>query len=165
MLTHLRSHGITFTISSLALCFTISAAAQGSLDQGKTAAQLYAANCASCHKSPQSVAKAAGISESFLREHYSPSAQSAATLAAYLNGLERQSSGSVRPPGDAQGQPPTRPAPPSDTFTPDEVMRAGHNFFGTVSSGLAKVVEEAFSRWGQPNGYVLGQQLSGAFVV
>jgi hypothetical protein len=74
----------------------------------------------------------------------------------------------VRPPGDAQGQPPTRPAPPpqrSDTFTPDEVMRAGHNFFGTVSSGLAKVVEEAFSRWGQPNGYVLGQQLSGAFVV
>jgi hypothetical protein len=44
-------------------------------------------------------------------------------------------------------------------------MRAGHNFFGTVSSGLAKVVEEAFSRWGQPNGYVLGQQLSGAFVV
>ena len=112
MLTHLRSHGITLTISSLALCFTISAAAQGSLEQGKTAAQLYAANCASCHKSPQSVAKAAGISESFLREHYSPSAQSAATLAAYLNGLERQSSGSVRPPGDAQGQPPTPPAPP-----------------------------------------------------
>jgi len=161
MLTHLRSHCITLTISSLALCFTISAAAQGSLEQGKTAAQLYAANCASCHKSPQSVAKAAGVSESFLREHYSPSAQSAATLAAYLNGL-------VRPPGDAQGQPSTPPAPPpqrSDTFTPDEVMRAGHNFFGTVSSGLAKVVEEAFSRWGQPNGYVLGQQLSGAFVV
>jgi hypothetical protein len=168
MLTRLRSHGITLAIGSLALCFTISAAAQGSLEQGKTAAQLYAANCASCHKSPQSVAKATGISESFLREHYSPSSQSAATLAAYLNGLERQSSGSVRAPGDAQGQSPTPPAPPpqrSDTFTPNEVMRAGHNFFGTVSSGLAKIVEEAFSRWGQPNGYVLGQQLSGAFVV
>jgi len=168
MLTRLRSHGITLAISSLALCFTISATAQGSLEQGKTAAQLYAANCASCHKLPQSVAKATGISESFLREHYSASAQSAATLAAYLNGLERQPSGSVRARGDAQGEPPPPPAPPpqrSDTFTPDEVMRAGHNFFGTVSSGLAKVVEEAFSRWGQPNGYVLGQQLSGAFVV
>jgi len=167
MLTRLRSHGITLAISSLALCFTISAAAQGSLEQGKTAVQLYAANCASCHKSPESVAKATEISESFLREHYSPSAQSAATLAAYLNGLERQSSGSVRARG-AQDQPPAPPAPPpqrSDTFTPDEVMRAGHNFFGTVSSGLAKVVEEAFSRWGQPNGYVLGQQLSGAFVI
>src|SRR5262249_29397294 len=133
MLTHLRSHGITLTMSSLALCFTISAAAQGSLEQGKTAAQLYAANCASCHKSPQSVAKAAGVSETFLREPSSPSAQSAPTLAAYLTGLERQSSGSVRPQGDAQGQPPIPPAPPpqrSDTFTPDEVMRAGHNFFG-----------------------------------
>src|SRR5262245_10734803 len=164
MLTRLRSHGITLAISSLALCFTISAAAQGSLEQGKTAAQLYAANCASCHKSPQSVAKATGISESFLREHYSPSAQSAATLAAYLKGLERQSPGSVRARGDAQPPPLVPPPQRSDTFTPDEVMRAGHNFFGTISSGLAKVVEEAFSRWGQPNGYVLGQQVSGAFV-
>jgi hypothetical protein len=69
---------------------------------------------------------------------------------------------------DAQYQPPPSAAPPpqrSDTFTPDEVVRAGHRFFGTVSSGLAKVVEEAFSRWGQPNGYVLGQEASGAFIV
>ena len=66
---------------------------------------------------------------------------------------------------DAQYQPPP-PAPPqrSDTFTPDEVVRAGHRFFGTVSSGLAHVVETAFSRWGQPNGYVLGQEASGAFI-
>src|SRR5512143_2755054 len=69
---------------------------------------------------------------------------------------------------DAQYQPPPPPAPPpqrSDTFTPDEVVRAGHRFFGTVSSGLAKVVETAFSRWGQPNGYVLGQEAGGAFIV
>src|SRR5262245_46597032 len=162
----MSSRGIRLTIGSFGLCFANSAGAQESLERGKSAAQLYAANCAGCHKSPQSVAKA-GL-ESFLRGHYSPSSQSAATLAAYLEGLERQSPGSVRAPGDSQYQPPPTPAPPpqrSDTFTPDEVMRAGHNFFGTVSSGLAKVVEEAFSRWGQPNGYVLGQQLSGAFVV
>jgi hypothetical protein len=166
----MSSHGIRLAIGSLALCFANSAGAQESLERGKSAAQLYAANCASCHKSPQSVTKATGIFdlESFLREHYTPSLQSAATLAAYLKGLERQSSGPVRARGDAQDQPPPPPALPpqrSDTFTPDEVIRAGHNFFGTVSSGLAKIVEEAFSRWGQPNGYVLGQQLSGAFVV
>src|SRR5262249_48534585 len=68
---------------------------------------------------------------------------------------------------DAQYQPPPPPAPPpqpSDTFTPGEVVRAGHRFFGTVSTGLAKVVEEAFSRWGAPNGYVLGQEVGGAFI-
>src|SRR5215510_3277298 len=119
MLTHLRSHGIKLTISSLALCFTISAAAQGSLEQGKTAAQLYAANCASCHKSPQSVAKATGISESFLREHYTPSSQSAATLAAYLNGLQKQSSGSVRAP-DAKRTSRTNAAKPPASETKED---------------------------------------------
>src|ERR1041384_4798900 len=50
-------------------------------------------------------------------------------------------------------------------FTPDEIVRTGHKFFGTVSRGLAEVVEAAFSKWGQPNGYVLGQEGGGAFVV
>ena len=34
-----------------------------------------------------------------------------------------------------------------------------------MSRGLAQVVEKAVSRWGQPNGYILGQEGSGAFVV
>ena len=73
----------------------------------------------------------------------------------------------------AQNQPPPppqpmQPAPPpqrNDTFSPDEIVGAGHKFFGTVSRGLAQVVEKAVSRWGQPNGYVLGQEGQGAFVV
>ena len=130
MQTRLMSnHGIRLAIGSLALCFANAAGSQESLERGKSAAQLYAANCAGCHKSPQSVTKATGIFdlESFLREHYTPSPRSAATLAAYLKGLERPSSGAR---GDAQYQPPPPLAPPpqrSDTFTPDEVMRAGHN--------------------------------------
>jgi hypothetical protein len=58
----------------------------------------------------------------------------------------------------AQG---ARAAPPS-TFSPGEIVDAGHNFFGTVSRGLALTVEEAVRRWGEPNGYVLGQEASGA---
>src|SRR5262245_52079541 len=50
------------------------------------------------------------------------------------------------------------------TFAPDEVLRAGHQFFGTVSRGLASVVERATSQWGQPNGYILGEEGSGAFI-
>lgn len=52
----------------------------------------------------------------------------------------------------------------SDQFTGDEIIRAGHHFFGTISRGLAEVVEEATRRWGRPNGYILGQEASGAFV-
>ena len=57
------------------------------------------------------------------------------------------------------------PPPRQGTFTPGELVREGHHFFGTVSRGLAQIVETAVSRWGQPNGYVLGQEGSGAFVV
>jgi hypothetical protein len=67
-----------------------------------------------------------------------------------------------------QAAPPPPPPPPqqqSGTFTPGELVREGHHFFGTVSRGLAQIVEAAVSRWGQPNGYILGQEGSGAFVV
>jgi hypothetical protein len=50
-----------------------------------------------------------------------------------------------------------------ETFAPGELVRSGHNFFGSVSRGLALTVEEAVRRWGQPNGYILGQEASGAF--
>ncbi|MGL5446083.1 MAG: DUF1134 domain-containing protein [Rhabdaerophilum sp.] len=50
------------------------------------------------------------------------------------------------------------------TFAPKEVVNAGHKFFGTISRGLALTVEEATRRWGEPNGYILGQEASGAFV-
>jgi hypothetical protein len=45
------------------------------------------------------------------------------------------------------------------------VIRTGHRFFGTISRGLAEVVQTAVSRWGEPNGYILGQEGSGAFFV
>ncbi len=44
------------------------------------------------------------------------------------------------------------------------MIDAGHRFFGGVSRGLAMVVEKAVSQWGQPNGYVLGEEAGGAFV-
>src|SRR6185437_6499447 len=65
-------------------------------------------------------------------------------------------------PANAQSD---RPPPRRDTFSSGELIREGHRFFGTVSRGLAAVVEKAVSRWGQPNGYVLGQEGSGALVV
>ncbi len=41
---------------------------------------------------------------------------------------------------------------------------AGRRFFGSVSKGLASVVEYAFQKSGRPNGYILGEDAGGAFV-
>jgi hypothetical protein len=54
--------------------------------------------------------------------------------------------------------------PPPPQYAPLELVNAGHQFFGTVSRGLASVIEKAISNWGQPNGYILGQEGGGAFV-
>lgn len=90
------SRGIRLAFGALALCVASSAGAQENLDRGKTAAQLYASDCAICHKSPQSVTKAKGEFglESFLSEHYTASRESAAIIAAYLNGLKKPLAGS-----------------------------------------------------------------------
>ena len=50
------------------------------------------------------------------------------------------------------------------TFSPDEIRDAGHSFFGSVSKGLANVIEYAFQKQGRPNGYILGEEVGGAFV-
>jgi hypothetical protein len=61
--------------------------------------------------------------------------------------------------------PPPRQAPPSGgAYQSDELVTAGHRFFGNVSRGLAQIIERAVSQWGLPNGYVLGEEGSGAFV-
>jgi hypothetical protein len=63
-----------------------------------------------------------------------------------------------------QPVPPPQRQPGPETFGPDELVSAGHKFFGNVSRGLASVIERAVSQWGLPNGYVLGEEGSGAFV-
>ena len=86
----------------------------------------------------------------------------------------------VQPQPGAQGSPPPPPAasptapaaappqpasaPADSRFSSNEIVNAGHRFFGGVSRGLAQVVEKAVSQWGLPNGYILGEEASGAFV-
>ena len=49
-------------------------------------------------------------------------------------------------------------------YSTDEIVNAGHQFFGKVSGGLATMVEQIVARYGLPNGYIIGQEGSGAFV-
>jgi hypothetical protein len=62
-----------------------------------------------------------------------------------------------------QGLPPLKEEP-SVSFTQDEIREASRGFFGTISGGLASVVEHSFSTLGRPTGYVLGNEGGGAFI-
>lgn len=53
----------------------------------------------------------------------------------------------------------------SDTFSGDELVESGREFFGSAAQGLASVVERAVSQFGQPNGYILGEEAGGALIV
>src|SRR5580704_16904853 len=94
----------------------------------------------------------------------------AVTLAALMCWTVRASSQQPAPPMAPQAappdasQPPPQRAPGGSTYGPDELTSAGHRFFGNVSRGLASVIERAVSQWGLPNGYILGEEGSGAFV-
>ena len=69
----------------------------------------------------------------------------------------------AQPPPYGVAPPPSQP-PTANQFSSNEVIDAGHRFFGGVSRGLAEIIEKAVSQWGLPNGYVLGQEASGAFI-
>ena len=55
------------------------------------------------------------------------------------------------------------PEPRQPVYTPGELVNTCHRFFGSVSSGLATLIERAVGLWGLPNGHVLGEEAGGAF--
>jgi hypothetical protein len=65
----------------------------------------------------------------------------------------------------AQGVQRAYAAYPGDpnSYSSNDLVESGHQFFGNASRGLALAVQEAVQRWGEPNGYILGQEASGAF--
>jgi hypothetical protein len=84
------------------------AQAQTNIDQGKSPAEVFANDCATCHKSARGLANGRGSSglASFLVEHYTASKDQAASLAAYVMGA-----------GGGEAAPATRgpkPAAPPD---------------------------------------------------
>jgi len=52
-----------------------------------------------------------------------------------------------------------------DTFTPNEIVQAGSDFFGITTEVMAKAVQRVTEDLGQPDGYIKGDEGSGAFIV
>ncbi len=67
---------------------------------------------------------------------------------------------------DGEPEPPAPAAVPAagTTYSLPELVDAGHGFFGQVSGGLASVIQHAVSSYGEPNGYILGEEGGGALV-
>ena len=135
---------IRLTVCLLVLCLGGSAGAQ---ERGKA---LYAAQCERCHASPQRVTTFHGgvDLETFLGElHYADTPESAASIAAYLKGLEQAAQ--ARPDEAAKKRPtrsrrtkyrseanpippaPSQPAPTNAASTEDDpVKRTLKKLFG-----------------------------------
>src|SRR5262249_16771762 len=72
-----------------------------------------------------------------------------------------QTTGTIPPPAPPSQLP---PPPTANQYSSNEIIDAGHRFFGGVSRDLAGIVKKAVSQWGLPNGYILGEEASGAFI-
>jgi hypothetical protein len=68
------------------------------------------------------------------------------------------------PAGAQNASPALTQPPPANRYSSDEIIDAGHHFFGGASKGIASIVEKAADQWGQPNGYILSEEAGGAFI-
>jgi hypothetical protein len=84
--------GIGQALGVVALLWAAPAGAQENLYGNKTPAQIFASDCAICHKTTQGLSKAGGPLglglDSFLREHYTASRESAAAIAKYIQATD-----------------------------------------------------------------------------
>jgi hypothetical protein len=48
------------------------------------------------------------------------------------------------------------------TYDKDTIIREAEGFFGKGAKGLAEVIEKVFKDHGRPNGYIVGEEISGA---
>ena len=91
------------------------AQAQVNIDQGKSPAEMFANDCATCHKGVRGLAagKNSLMLSSFLREHYTASREEASSLAAYVLGA---GGGEAAPKGEPKpGRPATASAKTEET--------------------------------------------------
>ncbi|MFQ5617925.1 MAG: DUF1134 domain-containing protein [Rhodospirillales bacterium] len=68
----------------------------------------------------------------------------------------------AKDPAAAKGAP---AAAEDDTFDKHEMLAKAEEFFGSTTKGLAEAIQKVFEDQGRPNGYIKGEEVSGAFGV
>ncbi len=70
--------------------------------------------------------------------------------------------------GATAGMESTAPMPTGNkqtTYQQDDLIGAAEGVFGKGAEGLAKLIEDILKKQGQPNGYIVGREGGGAFVL
>ena len=70
--------------------------------------------------------------------------------------------------GVAQTTPPAATAVATqsqNTYAEDDLIGAAEGLFGRGAEGLARLIQDILSEQGEPNGYIVGREAGGAFVV
>lgn len=70
------------------------------------------------------------------------------------------------PPGAAGAlpEPSASQSATGQTFQRDDLIGAAEGVFGRGAEGLARIIEDILREQGEPNGYIVGREASGAFV-
>jgi hypothetical protein len=112
--------GHTLPSLIIILALTGGTARAQDLDQHKSGAKLFRANCANCHRSPRGLAKDrfSWTLSYFLQRHYTSSSASAQALTAYLQSVDAPRAKPQRParklrPVSTGASPSPSPRPPS----------------------------------------------------
>lgn len=84
-----------------------------------------------------------------------PPAESAPALAAPAQAAPAQSA----------GQPAAQATQNAGTYQEGDVLSAAEDVFGRGAEGLADIVRKTFKDRGEPNGYIVGREAGGAFIV
>ena len=73
----------------------------------------------------------------------------------------------AEPAAPAATQPAGAPAvaSASDTYKEDDLIGAAEGVFGKGAEGAARLIEDALRRQGEPNGYIVGREAGGAFIL
>lgn len=56
-------------------------------------------------------------------------------------------------------------ASPTATYGEDDLIGAAEGVFGKGAEGLAKLIQDLLKKQGEPNGYIVGREAGGAFIV
>ena len=123
--------------------------AQENLDANKTPAQLFASDCVICHKSTRGLTRAGGVFglESFLREHYTASRESAAAIARYLRQVDRgppphNSRRTARPRHEPHGKSAEKKSVEKKSAKPGAVKKTGQAAPAGEKKGDAKAADK-----------------------
>lgn len=91
---------------------------------------------------------------------FTPALLAAAVLLAGCSDPER----AARPTSVA-ASPVNAPAGSAPTYAQKDVLSAAEDVFGRGAKGLAEIIQRTVKERGEPNGYIVGREAGGAFVV